>query len=81
MRQNTLPPFPALLCMFLCMAFVVGLASRGLTVSRSPSPGVRPTMETMSDPTSLVTAGARESMVCPPDHPLGRPSMTKALAA
>ena len=31
MRQNTLPPFPALLCMFLCMAFVVGLASMGLT--------------------------------------------------
>jgi|RhiMetdeSRZDD1v2_1073273.scaffolds.fasta_scaffold113537_4 hypothetical protein len=24
MRQNTLPPFPALLCMFFCMAFVVG---------------------------------------------------------
>jgi hypothetical protein len=63
MRQNTLPPFPAVLCMVLCLAFVVGLASMGLTVSRSPSPGVRPTMETMSDPTSLVTAGAREPMV------------------
>ena len=34
----------------------------GLTLSRSPSPGVRPTMETVSDPTSLVTAGAREPM-------------------
>ena len=62
MRQNTVPPFPALLCMFLRRAFVVGLASMGLTVSRSPVPGVRPTMETMRDPTSLVTAGAREPM-------------------
>jgi hypothetical protein len=62
MRQHTVPPFPAWLYMVLCLAFVVGLASRGLPVSRRPSPGVRPTMDTMRDPTSLVTAGAREPM-------------------
>ena len=47
MRQNTLPPFPAWLSMVLCLAFVVGLASMGPPVSRSPSPGVRPTTDTI----------------------------------
>ena len=59
MLPNTFPPILELLCMLLFLVFVVGLAYMGLTVSRSPSLGVHPTMETVSDPTSMVTAVAR----------------------
>ena len=59
MMKNTFPPILELLCMLLFLALVVGLAYMGLTVSRSPSSGVRPTMETVSDPTSVVAAVAR----------------------
>ena len=57
--HNTFPPILELLCMLLFLAFVVGLAYMGLTMSRSPSPGMRTTMETVSDPTSVVTVVAR----------------------
>jgi hypothetical protein len=56
---NPSPTFPALLCILLFMAFVVGLAYMGLHVSRNPSPDVRTTMGTVRDPTSAVTAVAR----------------------
>ena len=56
---NSSPTFPELLCILLFMAFVVGLAYMGLTVSRHPSPDVRTTMETVRDTTSAVTAVAR----------------------
>ena len=59
MMHNTFPPILELLCMLLFLAFVVGLAYMGLTVSRSPSSGVRTTMETVSDPTSVVAAVPR----------------------
>ena len=56
---NPSPTFPALLCILLFMAFVVGLAYMGLHVSRNPSPDVRTTMETVRDTTSAVTTVAR----------------------
>jgi hypothetical protein len=59
MLPNTFPPILELLCMLLFLVFVVGLAYMGLTVSRSPSPGVRTTIETVRDPPSLVTAVVR----------------------
>ena len=59
MMHNTFPPILELRCMLLFLVFVVGLAYMGLTMSRSPSPGVHTTIETVSDPPSLVTAVAR----------------------